>query len=1070
MSLNAYYTYSGTGNWSLDATSGSTTDGGDIQAIVPEGSEVEAAFLHASSYSAPGEDPTVTLASGENAVTVANDDGDGVTTANEFISRGETEGASNLEAFRANVTGFVDGVIGDGGVDPFIFNVSNMARNIDGYALEVVYSNPAEAERTIVLFDGASDPDGDNFSLNLDSPLTVDDNFEALMSLGIGFGFQSGGETFDQQSDVDVNGSRLTSSAGGFDDGAASNGGLITIGGIGDDPANPADPNALPSGDTQEEIQRSDDELYDLSQDGFLVTGDRSILVETLNPSSDDNIFFAGFNLTAEASIVSEGNDAPVARDDGGDMTPGYTTDRTTEILTPTVLANDFDPDFDIISVTGFEGTVPANVGDVVTLASGAEVELFNDGSFFYDPNGAFDSLPDGEDATDSFTYTVSDGTLTDTATVTVDVKDDEPGPVVLSLRDGSVLEGDSGTTSLEFEVNRFGNTEVDVNFELEMSPNTADSSDMFGTFPILASGTIAAGDTSTMVSVDVQGDTTPEFDEIFDARFFSATTSDPNVTITQADPTATGTIIDDDIDRAPPPPPVEADIFGDPHLTTLDGLGYDFQAVGEFTLLESTAGDPMNVQVRTEPINDAVSVITVMSMELDGSRIQIDGEADTPLTIDGTPTEIDTLDGPVDVGNGQIFYDSEMNGFTIVTESGEQIKVGLFEGYMNVCAFLNEDRPAGSVQGLLGNADGDRTNDLALRDGTVLPQPVDFDTLYGDYADSWRITEDMALFDRADGETTADFQDDSYPRVVLTLDDLPPQVVANATSIVDAAGIEDPILRDAAILDVALTSDPSFADSATTLAADPEEDTQTENNPALGPTIGISASSVALDEGDSGETTALFEVYRIGDTSAALDAVVSFGGTVDGDDVSSSLDPVTVSFAENETSKDVSVVVTGDTDVEPDEMIIANLDVDAAIRDTISIVASSARTTVTNDDETVALDITGDDTDEVIDGGPANDTLRGAGGNDTLNGQDGDDRLEGNEDDDVLNGGDGDDALLGGTGNDEINGDAGNDNISSSDGNDTANGGEGNDRMGGGLGDDVMNGDGGNDFMGGGQ
>ncbi|MFK7943305.1 MAG: M10 family metallopeptidase C-terminal domain-containing protein [Paracoccaceae bacterium] len=58
-----------------------------------------------------------------------------------------------------------------------------------------------------------------------------------------------------------------------------------------------------------------------------------------------------------------------------------------------------------------------------VTLASGARVTVAEDGAFAYDQAGVFDALYEGETATESFTYTVTDsfGT-TDTATVTITI------------------------------------------------------------------------------------------------------------------------------------------------------------------------------------------------------------------------------------------------------------------------------------------------------------------------------------------------------------------------------------------------------------------------------------------------------------------------------------------------------------------------------------------------------------------------------------------------------------------------------------------------------------------------
>lgn len=61
-----------------------------------------------------------------------------------------------------------------------------------------------------------------------------------------------------------------------------------------------------------------------------------------------------------------------------------------------------------------------------ITTDSGGEVTVSSDGSISYNPNaitpGLFSSLNFGDTATDSFTYTISDGTVSDTVTVTITV------------------------------------------------------------------------------------------------------------------------------------------------------------------------------------------------------------------------------------------------------------------------------------------------------------------------------------------------------------------------------------------------------------------------------------------------------------------------------------------------------------------------------------------------------------------------------------------------------------------------------------------------------------------------
>ena len=139
---------------------------------------------------------------------------------------------------------------------------------------------------------------GDTFNIGLATPIDKSDpNLKLDLGLGISFSYQSGGS--QQFSTVDVNGQRVSSAAGGEDDGQPANGALITVGGVGDSNANPSDPNAPPTN------PRSDDELYSLLP--FVNTGDTTIQVATRNPSGDDNIFYASLVLNSTTAVVGEG-------------------------------------------------------------------------------------------------------------------------------------------------------------------------------------------------------------------------------------------------------------------------------------------------------------------------------------------------------------------------------------------------------------------------------------------------------------------------------------------------------------------------------------------------------------------------------------------------------------------------------------------------------------------------------------------------------------------------------------------------------------------------------------------
>ncbi|MEZ5775712.1 MAG: cadherin-like domain-containing protein [Hyphomicrobiaceae bacterium] len=91
------------------------------------------------------------------------------------------------------------------------------------------------------------------------------------------------------------------------------------------------------------------------------------------------------------------------------------------------VLANDSDFDGDTLSISMVDGQAGV-IGSTITLASGARVTMNADGTFSYDPNGKFSTVPVGTVATDSFTYEISDGNGgTDTATVTIVINGTAP-------------------------------------------------------------------------------------------------------------------------------------------------------------------------------------------------------------------------------------------------------------------------------------------------------------------------------------------------------------------------------------------------------------------------------------------------------------------------------------------------------------------------------------------------------------------------------------------------------------------------------------------------------------------
>ncbi len=162
-----------------------------------------------------------------------------------------------------------------------------------------------------------------------------------------------------------------------------------------------------------------------------------------------DSIVDLGGNSSGRGQVLKnfESNEVPDGPDDpppgGGNGLPGanddaFTTAEDTPLLVnPNVnlLNNDGPGAGPILSVNGLplsdidlDPSTPNTL--TTTLESGAIITVNADGTFSYDPNGAFDSLPEGDEAEDQFEYQYLDGQgNTSTAVVRMTITGVDTGP-----------------------------------------------------------------------------------------------------------------------------------------------------------------------------------------------------------------------------------------------------------------------------------------------------------------------------------------------------------------------------------------------------------------------------------------------------------------------------------------------------------------------------------------------------------------------------------------------------------------------------------------------------------------
>lgn len=297
--------------------------------------------------------------------------------------------------------------------------------------------------------------------------------------------------------------------------------------------------------------------------------------------------------------------------------------------------------------------------------------------------------------------------------------------------------------------------------------------------------------------------------------------------------------------------------IVGDPHITTVDGVHYDFQAVGEFILLREGSGENFEIQTRTTPVatsgpgNDpysglttCVSLNTAVAVRVGKHRVSyqpnINGQPDPSgmqLRVDGKLTELDENGINLEMGGRVMKSPASEGAIEIDFPDGTSLVVSpnWWDHYSVWYLNINVYNTA-ATKGIMGvMATNNATPDIvtthfsaktkswlpALPDGSSLgSMPSDmhdrFVQLYTTFADAWRVTDQTSLFDYAPGTSTATFTDKNWPAENAQSCPVPNQTPLTPIGLAEAQqlcqDIVDPNLKANAIFDVMITGEPAFA------------------------------------------------------------------------------------------------------------------------------------------------------------------------------------------------------------------------------------------------------------------
>jgi hypothetical protein len=260
-----------------------------------------------------------------------------------------------------------------------------------------------------------------------------------------------------------------------------------------------------------------------------------------------------------------------------------------------------------------------------------------------------------------------------------------------------------------------------------------------------------------------------------------------------------------------PPEDPPKRDpgtTSGDTHIETFDGIRYDFQVVGEYTLVKSTADD-FAVQVRQVPWGHSrtVTVNQAVATRLGRQRVSVTNDSDLlTLRIDGQPNP----DAQVKLAGGTITRNTTMFGPVIRLEwlDGTTARIERIAGGLGIKVSPAAAR-RGALIGLLGNDNGTPADDL-IASGHELGTNPPPDVITKTFADAWRVPDGASLFDYAAGQSAATFVDPGFPEALVDPNKVPNREAAEARC--RETGVTDRRLLDDCIVDYGMTNDFLFA------------------------------------------------------------------------------------------------------------------------------------------------------------------------------------------------------------------------------------------------------------------
>jgi hypothetical protein len=192
--------------------------------------------------------------------------------------------------------------------------------------------------------------------------------------------------------------------------------------------------------------------------------------------------------------------------------------------------------------------------------------------------------------------------------------------------------------------------------------------------------------------------------------------------------------------------------VSGEVEFTTYDGLEYPLNVTGDYVFTRSkNRGVEIHTRLTFNPSISRTAVVqTAAGARIGTSQVAIRA-GDEPLvrvngrrvTIGGQPLVLR--------GGGRIERGGDQ--FTLIWPGGVELSVDASDSKRVEFRVTVLESLQGKLEGLVGDADGNRANDLRTRQGAVIPQPAQPDDEYRRklnrvFAFSWLVSPSDSLIE----------------------------------------------------------------------------------------------------------------------------------------------------------------------------------------------------------------------------------------------------------------------------------------------------------------------------------